>query len=113
MEAPLTNAFDQKLYGRVYDVLSPLFLRAKERAEGNVIFLSGAIQQMEEKAKEMQGMQGKAVVTYDGQGDDQVMDDEVEENERRDAEPSALGKSCKRPRERQREQPASRKKRKR
>lgn len=51
MEYPLTNVLKKELYGRVYDELSPIFQDAAEFAQGEVIFLSDAIKQMQGEAK--------------------------------------------------------------
>ena len=108
MEDPLSNAFDKKLFGCVYDVLSSTFLQAQEHAEGNVISLSDAIQKMEEKAKEEEARE-KAAIARDDQGDDQFTHDGVEGDGRRDMVPNT---TCKRPRDGQQEEFVFPKKRK-
>ena len=114
MEDPLENVFEKKLYGRVYDVLSPLFLLAKECAQGEVMFLSTAIQNMGEKAREGAARE-KVVIVNNDQRDDQIVDGGVEEDEKRDLVPAAVGSKTpsKRRRDESEEEPsASHKKRK-
>ena len=103
MEDPLENVLDKKLYGRVYDVLSPLFLLAKECAQGEVMFLSDAIQKVGEKAKE-EAVREKVVVPENVQ----------DANKGRDALPAMTEANTpsKRTRERQPEDSAAAKKRK-
>ena len=113
MEDPLENVFDNKLYGRVYDVLSPLFLLAKDCAQGDFIFLSDAIRKKEEKATKPKGPE-KAVVTQNIPESDQVMGDEDGEGDGRDVLPAMreTRTASKRTREGQPEDSAAAKKRK-